>query len=233
MKLRPACPLCVTLVCPSCGRVEQQINREWIETNNPRMKCRRHGCGAAYEEKTVRHTAKEKHQNHVDAYARKLLTKAPKLIVRDPIQMALITGLLITIENDFFNWYSARNRLASGFYDEWDPNTSGPDKITAENEMTAMMLRIESAVRRWTDANPAAPDGFHVVGDNSADGDSVHLFCLRCPEPDRPDWMTGAVSNGLHLGRFLTMKWDDPPAIATLRDLFTVAREHDVEVHGV
>lgn len=92
---------------------------------------------------------------------------------------------------------------------------------------------IEQIVHQWVTDHPVAPDGFHVVGDNAADGDSVHLFCLRCPEPDRPDWMDGMTSNGLHLGKFPTMKWDDPPAIATLRDLFTAAREHDVEVHGV
>jgi hypothetical protein len=233
--MRPECPICVTRTCANCFFKDVAVNRLWLDKHLPDGECRR--CGAvraAVTETPVRHTNRTKHQEHVDGYAAHLLVKPPKLIVRDPIQMALITDLLDTIQSDVSDWYFARHRLNSGFYDDWRSSESaGAEKIKAENEMTTIMLRIESVVRRWTDTNPVAPDGFHVVGDNGADGDAVYLFCSRCPEADREDWwMQGMPTNGLFLRKFPTMNWDDPPTTCTLRDLSAVAREHDVEVHG-
>jgi hypothetical protein len=66
---------------------------------------------------------------------------------------------------------------------------------------------------------------YFVVGDNDADGDSVYLYCKRCPN-DGP-----VPDPGDRIARFQTNPGDDPPTVCTLQDLFRAAREHDAEFH--
>ena len=101
MKVRPACPICVTRYCANCFYRDQAVNRLWINKYLPGGECRR--CGAVREavtEKPVRHTSKTKHQEHVNEYARILLTKPPKLIddsnARRAVSISASDGLVIS-----------------------------------------------------------------------------------------------------------------------------------------
>lgn len=219
-KLRRACPLCVTRACRNCYSRDTAVNRLWMAENLPDGECRR--CGAvreAVKETPVRHTNLMTGMLHVDLYAQHLFTKPPKLIPQDPRRMAAIESLLIGIEDDVFAAYA----MGSPDY--------GRNEIEVLNARNEIKLRIEAAVRQWVDRHPVpAPAGFHVVGDNDSDGDSVYLHCSRCPNPSPV--VPGAVDIGAVIGRFATDHWDEPPTTATLADLFAAARDHDAEVHG-
>jgi cytochrome c2 len=74
-------------------------------------------------------------------------------------------------------------------------------------------------------------DQYAVMGDEASDGNSVFLYCRRCPEKNRPEHMADVPSLGTVVGRFLTDHWADKPEIATLQTLWDAARAHDAEFH--
>lgn len=228
MKDRPECPLCVTRTCANCFFKDVALNRLWLDKHLPNGECRR--CGAvraAVTETPVRHTNKDIHEGHLDAYAEHLLTKPPKLIDRGAERIAAVNELLDMIDDPVFDLYRERRWLASGIYRERSHGSDvlTPREIEAMNAMTGKMLRFEEIIRTWTDRHPVlALDGFTVLGDNDADGDSVFLYCSRCPKTDD-------LSPGVFIERFLTDPWNTSPDVATLADLFAAARDHDAEVH--
>lgn len=149
--MRPGCPLCVRRECANCFHVDQQINRQWIALRHPGGECRR--CGAARSavtEKPVRHTNRGKHQDHVDAYAKLLLTKPVRRIDRDPADMTEALGLLSVLDGPVMKAMLAYQALE--LYEN-SPHITADERDREWNENTAKLLRLVPVVRRWVAEN--------------------------------------------------------------------------------
>lgn len=160
MRVRRACPICVTRYCRNCFFRDQAVNRLWLEQHLPNGECRR--CEAhrdAVQETPVRHTSKTTLQGHLDAYAEQLLTKPTKLREIDHDQIEAISSLIHEITDPVFDVYQLHNRVTSGFFRSYKYDGVPDAEIKATNEMIGQMLQIEKIVRQWVKDHPENPDG--------------------------------------------------------------------------
>jgi len=162
MKVRPACPICVTRYCANCFYRDQAVNRLWLNKYLPGRECRR--CGAVREavtEKPVRHTSKTKHQEHVNEYARILLTKPPKLIDRGTERMETASELVNLITDHVFDIHHLRHWLSSGMYRSAydEPGKPTYREIEVMNKITEDLAELDTIVRTWVAAHPEGDRG--------------------------------------------------------------------------
>lgn len=225
--MRPECPLCVTRKCANCFLVDRAVNRKWLASCLPGGECRRCGAAkAAVTEVPVRHYNVALTEEHTQYFNEPPVERD----VHDPAELYAAVELLKILDGVFWSAYDGARRLPTD--DDRDADIASDYRARNWNEGTAALLKMADAVRRWSADHPVLPLGYSVVGDNDADGDSVYLYCARCPREDVTVVVPGTPSLGKQIGRFLTNVWDEPPTELTVADLVKITRKHDREVHG-